>query len=221
MIPSTTFYYSSTSSPHRLSHRRPRVRNDRLGAGGETPLSETGILRAVVRSPGVAVARRARARPPSPGPRPCPGHRRFRPPLPPACAEPRQPRLVPSSLDTCPPHPCQGFREPSRPLPCLPPTTATMPMTSAASKPRWTRFLRMTGHGPPSPCCRRPHLPERAGVGREGRRTPGRSRDHAVAQSGASAPSSLVVVIVGRGGIARGGGFRARRQRRNRQRCWR
>ena len=224
MIPSTTSYYSSTSTPHRLSHRHPRVRNDRLGAGGETPLSETqrrGIRRAVVRSPGITVARRTRARPPSPGPCPCPGRRRFRPPLPPACAEPRPPRLVPSSLDTpCPPHPCQGFREPFCPLPCLPPTAATMPMTSAASKPRWTCFLRMTGHGPPSPRCRRPHLPERAGVGREGRRTPGRSRDHAVAQSGASAPSSLVVVIIGRGWIARGGGFQARRQRRNRQR-WR
>ena len=45
-------------------------------------------------------------------------------------------RLVPSSLYTCPPHPCQGFREPSRPLPCLPPTATMMPTTSAASKPR-------------------------------------------------------------------------------------
>ena len=59
----------------------------------------------------------------------------------------------------------------------------------------------MTGRGPPSPCCHRPHLPEGAGVGREGRRTPCCSRDHAAARSGASAPSSLVVVvIVGRGG---------------------
>ncbi len=30
MIPSNNSYYSSTSSPHRLSHCRPRVRNDRL-----------------------------------------------------------------------------------------------------------------------------------------------------------------------------------------------
>jgi hypothetical protein len=58
----------------------------------------------------------------------------------------------------------------------------------------------MTGRGPPSTRCRRPHLPELAGVGREGRRTPGRSRDHAAARSGASAPSSLVVVIIGGGG---------------------
>ena len=58
----------------------------------------------------------------------------------------------------------------------------------------------MTGRGPPSTHCRRPHLPELAGVGREGRRTPGRSRDHAAAWPVASAPSSLVVVIVGRGG---------------------
>jgi hypothetical protein len=202
MIPSNNSYYSSTSSPHRLSHHHPRVHNDRLGAGGETPLSETrrrGIRRAVVRSPGVAVARRARSRPPSQGPSPCPGRRCFRPPLPPACAEPRPPRLVPSCLDTCPPHPCQGFREPSRPLPCLPPTATTMPTTSAASKPQWTHFLRMTGRGPPSPRCRRPHLPERVGVGREGRRTPCRSRDHAAARSGASAPSSLVAVVVGGG----------------------
>ena len=158
----------------------------------------------VVRSPGVAIARRARARPPPPGLNPCPSCRRFRPPLPPACAEPRPPHLVPSSLDTCPPHPCQGFREPSRPLPCLTPTATTMPMTSATSTPRWTRFLRMTGRGPPSPRCLRPHLPERARVGREGRRTPGRSRDHAAARSGASAPSSLVVVVVlgGRGAPA-------------------
>ncbi len=158
-----------------MSHRHPRVRNHRLGAGRETPFSETrrrGLRHAVVRSPGVAFARRAQACPPPPGPCPCPGRRHFCPPLPPACAEPCPPRLVPSSLDTCPPHPCQGFREPSRPLPCLHLMATTMPMTSAASKPRWTRFLRMTGRGPPSPRCRRPHLPERAEVGREGRRTP-------------------------------------------------
>jgi hypothetical protein len=117
---------------------------------------------------------------------------------------PRDPVPVPAvdafvSLNNCPPHPCQGFREPSRPLHCHPPTATTMPTTSALSKPQWTRFLRMTGHGPPSPRCRHPHLPERAGVGREGRKTPGRSRDHAAARSGASAPSSLVVVIVGGG----------------------
>ena len=139
----------------------------------------------VIRSPGVAVTRRARARPPSPGPRP---------------SEPRPPRLVPSSLNTCPPHPCQGFREPSRPLPCLPPMATTMPTTSAASKPRWTRFLRMTGRGPPSPHCRHPHLPECAGVGREVRRIPYHSRDHAAARSDASAPSSLVIVVGGGGG---------------------
>ena len=135
--------------------------------------------------------------------------------LPPALSLVHPPRRVPSSRDTCPPHPCQGFREPSRPLPCLPPTATTMPTTSAASKPQWTHFLRMTGRGPPSPRCRRPHLPERVGVGREGRRTPCRSRDHAAARSGASAPSSLVVVIGG-GGSACGAGFRTRRQRRNR-----
>ena len=45
-----------------------------------------------------------------------------------------------------------------------------------------------------------PHLPERAGVGREGRRTPRCSRDHAAARSGVSAPSSLVVVGGGGGG---------------------
>ena len=69
MIPTNNSYYSSTSNTHCSSHRRPRVRNDRLGAGGETPLSETrrrGIRRAVVRSPGVAVAPHARARPPPP-----------------------------------------------------------------------------------------------------------------------------------------------------------
>ena len=223
MIPSNNSYYTSTSSPHRLSHHHPRVCNDCLGAGGETPLSETrwrGIRRAVVRSPGVAVVRRAQARPPSPGPRPCPGRRHFCPPLPPACAEPRPPRLVPSSLDTCPPHPCQGFREPSRPLPCLPPTATTMPTTSAALKPRWTHFLRMTGRGPPSPRFRCPHLPECAGVGRGG------------AQNTLSLPGSrsrlvrcLRTIIPcrhrhRRGGIARSGGFQAQRQRWNRQRRW-
>ena len=123
MIPTNNSYYSSTSNTHRLSHHHPRVCNDRLGAGGETPLSKTrrrGIRCAVIWSPGVAIARLARARPPPPGPRPCPCRRHFRPPLPPACAEPRPPRLVPSSLNTCPPHPCQGFREPSRP-PLSPP----------------------------------------------------------------------------------------------------
>ncbi len=40
--------------------------------------------------------------------------------------------------------------------PCLPPTATTMPTTSAASTPRWTRRRRTTGRGPPSPRCRYP-----------------------------------------------------------------
>ena len=109
MLPTNNSYYSPTSNPHRSSHRRPRVHNDRRGAGGETPLSEMqwrGIRSAVIRSPAVAVARRARAHP-------VPGRRHVRPPLPPARAEPRPPRLVPSGLYTRPPHPYQEYREPA------------------------------------------------------------------------------------------------------------
>jgi hypothetical protein len=41
MLPTNNSYYSSTSYPHRSSHRRPRLRDDRRGAGRETPPSET------------------------------------------------------------------------------------------------------------------------------------------------------------------------------------
>jgi hypothetical protein len=72
--------------------------------------------------PGPAIyARHARAHPPPQGPRPGPSRHRCRPPLPPARAEPRPPRLVPSGLDNRPPHPCQEFREPPCPPPLSPP----------------------------------------------------------------------------------------------------
>ena len=37
MLPTNNSYYSSSSYPHRSSHRRPRLRDDRRGAGRETP----------------------------------------------------------------------------------------------------------------------------------------------------------------------------------------
>ena len=103
-VPTNNSYYSSTSNPHRRSHRRLRVSDNRQGAGGETPLSETrrgGIRHAVVQSPAIAVARRARARPPPPGPPPGPSRHRCRPPLPPARDEPRPPHpalYLPASI---------------------------------------------------------------------------------------------------------------------------
>ena len=52
MIPPNNAYYSySTSYPHRLSQRRPRVCDDRQGAGGDTPPSETR-RRGIARSSG-------------------------------------------------------------------------------------------------------------------------------------------------------------------------
>ena len=106
----------------------------------------------------VAVARHTRARPPPLGPPTGPGHRRCRPPLPPARAEPHPPHLVPPGVNLHPPHPHQESRKPpcSPPFP-LPPTTTTTPMTSAVSKPQGTRRRRTIGHRPPSPRhCRRP-----------------------------------------------------------------
>ncbi len=66
MLPTNNSYYSSTSYPHRSSHCRPWVRDDRWGAGGETPLSKTrwgGICPAVA----IAVAIAHHARPPTLG----------------------------------------------------------------------------------------------------------------------------------------------------------
>jgi hypothetical protein len=120
MLPITNSYYSATN-PHGPSHRRPRVRTIDGGWEKRPPApSKTrqgGIHRAVVRLPAVTIARRARARPMLQGPHPGPGHRRCRPPLPPARAEPHPPRPVPSGLDHRTPHPRLEFREP----PCPPP----------------------------------------------------------------------------------------------------
>jgi hypothetical protein len=218
-------YYSSTSYPHRPSHCRPRVRDDRRGAGGRPPPSETrrgGIRRAVVQSPAVTVTRHAQARPPPLGPRPGLDHRRPRPPPPPACVEPRPPRRVPPGLDLCPPHPHQEFRKPPcrPPLPLLP-TAATTPTTSAALKPRGNHHRRTTSRGPPCPRCCRPCRPGRGGRG-EGCRT-----QRPVAPGIAQPISQDLRMVVSlslssssgarRGGIARGSGCRARRQRRKRQ----
>ena len=106
--------------------------------------------------------------PPAPCPRSGPDHRRCRPPLSPARAEPHPPRLVPPGLDLCPPHPRQEFHKPPLrpPLPLLPMATAT-PTTSKAPKPRGNRRRRTTGRGPPSPRCCRPCRPGR-GQGGEG-----------------------------------------------------
>lgn len=219
MIPTNNSYYSSTSNTHCSSHRRPRVRNDRLGAGGETPLSETrrrGIRRAVVRSPGVAVAHHARARPPPPGPRPCPGRRRFRPPLPPACAEPRpppppctfQPRYLSSS-------PLPGLPRAFSPPPLSPPdgnndaddqrsVEDTMEPLSEDDRPRATQSALLSS---PPPRTRR---------GGEG----GAQNTLSLPGSRSRSVRCLRTVIPclrrPRGGSARGAGFRTRMQRRNR-----
>jgi hypothetical protein len=73
-----------------------------------------GIRRTVIRSPAVTVSRHAQAHPMPLGPRSGLNHRRCCPPLPPARAEPRPPRLIPPSLDLRPPHPRQEFRKPPR-----------------------------------------------------------------------------------------------------------
>jgi hypothetical protein len=167
MLPTNKSNYSSTSNPHRLSHHRPRVvHNGQQGAGGETPLSEMqrrGIRSAVARSPAVAVAPRVRAHTPPPGPCSGPSWRCFCPPLPPTRTEPRLPCLVPSGLDTRPPHPCQEFREPPCPPPRLPMTGTTTSTTSEASTPQWTCCWRTTGGRPPSPRHRPPRRPEWGG----------------------------------------------------------
>ena len=154
--------------------------------------------------------------PPAPCPRLGPDHRRCHPPLPPARATPRSPRLV-SHLR--PPHPCQELRKPPHrpPLPLLPMATTT-PTTSTASKPRGNRRRRMTGRRLPSPCHCRPCHPGRGG---------GEGAEH----SALSLPGSRSRSVrrwfpcrrhrcwwLGEGGGAHGGGRRARRQRRKRQR---
>jgi hypothetical protein len=132
-------------------------------------------------------------------PRPGPSRHRCRPSLPSARAEPHPPCLVPSGLNTRPPHPCQELREPPCPPPRLPPTATTTLTTSAASTPRWTRCLRTTGRGPPSPRRCHPYRPQWGGGVQN--TAPCRSQNHAATLAGTSARSSLVVVIVG-GGLA-------------------
>jgi hypothetical protein len=85
------------------------------------------------------------------------------------------------------------------PPPRLPPTATTTLTTSAASTPRWTRCLRTTGRGPPSPRRCRPYRPQWGGGVQN--TAPCRSQNHAATLAGTSARSSLVVVIVG-GGLA-------------------
>ena len=60
------------------------------------------------------------APPPPLGPHPSPSLQCCCPPLPPSCAEPHPPHLVPLSLDTHPPHSCQEFCEPPHPPPLYP-----------------------------------------------------------------------------------------------------
>jgi hypothetical protein len=60
MLPTNNSYYSSTFYPHRLSHCCPQVRDDRRGAGGETPPSK--------RNGGGASAARLYGPRPSPSP---------------------------------------------------------------------------------------------------------------------------------------------------------
>jgi hypothetical protein len=175
MLPPNNSYYSSiTSYPHRSSHRRPRVRDDRRGAGGENPPPK--------RDGGVSAAR-------SSGPRPSPS------PATPELAphDPWDPLQVPATNAAAPlflrpalslihpalylPASIFVFLTPARntasllaapPLP-LPPTATTTPSTSAASKPRGTHRRRTSGHGPPSLRRCRPRRPGRGGG--EGRRT--------------------------------------------------
>ena len=146
-------------------------------------------------------------------PRPGPSRHRCRPSLPSARAEPHPPCLVPSGLNTRPPHPCQEFREPPCPPPRLPPTATTTPMTSEASTPRWTRRQKTTGSGPPGPRRCHPHHPQRGGGGAEhsALSLPGsRSRSvrylHTIIphrrhhRRGIGRAEAEVVVVAGRGG---------------------
>jgi hypothetical protein len=155
---------------------------------------------------------------PAPCPRLGPDHRRCHPPLPPARAKPRPPRLVPHLR---PPHPCQELRKPPHrpPLPLLLMATTT-PTTSTASKPRGNCRRRTTGRGLPSPRCRRPCHPGRGG---------GEGAEHSSLLLSGSRSRSVRRWFpcrrhrrwgLGGGGGARGGGCRARRQRQKRQRPW-
>ena len=117
--------YSSTFNPHAPSELSPSTGMRRLTSDGrrDSPLKRDG---------GASTAWSSSPRPlPSPAapelaPRPRdrrPSRQRCCSPLPPARAEPcpPPPRLVPSGLDTCSPHPCQEFREPPCPFPLPPP----------------------------------------------------------------------------------------------------
>ena len=135
--------------------------------------------------------------------------------LPPALSLVHPPRLVPSSLDTCHPHPCQGFREPSRPPPLSPPdgnndaddqrsVEDTMEPLSEDDRPRATQSALLSS---PPPRTRR---------GGEG----GAQNTLSLPGSRSRSVRCLRTVIPclrrPRGGSARGAGFRTRMQRRNR-----
>jgi hypothetical protein len=199
VLPTNNSYYSSTSNHHRWSHRCLRVRDNRQGARGETPLSETrrgGIRHAVVQSPAELAPR---PRDPLPGSAATAATLLF---LPPALSLVHHPVVyLPASI------PILVLLTPARnsaSLPahpsCLPPTATTTPTTSPASTPRWTHRRRTTGRGPPSPRRHRPHRPQRGG---EGCRTQcpvaPRITQPLCQVSGTSARSSLIVVIVGGG----------------------
>jgi len=216
--------YFSTSNPHSPSELSPSTGTRQLTSGGrrDSPLKRDG---------GASATWSSSPRP-SPSPSPAapeltprprdrrPSHRRCRSPLPPARAEPcpPPPRLVPSGLDTCSPHPCQEFREPPCPPPLPPPdgdndaddrrsvdaTTDPLPENNRLRATQSTSLL--------SP------LPTTGG----GRRTlhpvtPGITQ--MLCQVPPHGHPSLWSSLAGdrRGGSGGGGGCQARRQRRKRR----
>jgi hypothetical protein len=104
---------------------------------------------------------------------------RYRPPLLPPALSLVQPALyLPVSILVLLTPARNSASLPGPPPPRLPPTATMTPMTSEASTPRWTRYRKTTGRGPPSPRSRRPHRPQQRGVQNT---APCCSRDHAAA----------------------------------------
>ena len=182
--------YSSTSNPHALSELSlsTGTRRSTSGERRDSPLKrDGGASTAWSSSPRPSPSPAAPELAPHPRDRQ-PSLRRCRPPLPPACAEPcpPPPHLVPSGLDTCSPHPCQEFREPSCPPPLPPPdgdndadnrrrVDAMMDPPPVYDRPRATQSTLLL-----SP------LPTTGGGGVQNT-APCHSRDHTDALSGTSA----------------------------------
>jgi hypothetical protein len=225
VLPTNDCDYSSTSNPHRRSHRRLRVRDNRQGAGGETPLSETrrgGIRHTVVQSLAIASPAAPELAPcprdPVPGPAATAAALLF---LPPALSLVHPTLYLPASIPVLLTPARNSASLPTTPPPPSPPdgdndaddqrsVNTTMDPSSEDYRPRATQSTLLLSTPPTT-------------VGGGVQNTAScRSRDHAATRQVPPhnhTSSSSSSAGDWRGGSRGGGGCRARRQRQKRQ--WR